>query len=299
MNNTWWAFATGSIAAAAVAACQSPVPSDDPEPHEDLQALLHDQPLTQIRLEAAPARSPTDDPARPAPSEHREIALPDNDAIGLWSFDDCDSKRTALFDSSFLGNTAFRSIGVACSDGIQHHRAVAITSAQDILHVPDQPNFTFEGGVTVAGWFRPAALGGNRTLFRKRDKDTSSFALMLNSGRFEFIVNIGDGHAISVIAPSRAKLGSFQHVAGSYDGTTARLYVDGVEVNNFAVPGTIPSGAGPLVMGNDGSRRWFSGAIDHALFATHALTADQVLALTCFPRANRTGGAHPRRRAAG
>src|SRR5262249_39811333 len=41
---------------------------------------------------------------------------------------------------------------------------------------------------------------------------------------------------------------------------------------------------GPLVMGNDGSERRFDGAIDSTLFATHALTADEMLALLCFPR---------------
>jgi hypothetical protein len=37
-------------------------------------------------------------------------------------------------------------------------------------------------------------------------------------------------------------------------------------------------------MGNDGSERRFAGAIDSTLFATRALTAEQVLALTCVPQ---------------
>ena len=80
-----------------------------------------------------------------------------------------------------------------------------------------------------------------------------------------------------------ARVGVFQHVAATYDGMVARLYVDGAEVNNFAIPGTIPPGPGPVLMGNDGSERRFSGAIDSTLFATHALTAAEVAALTCFP----------------
>ncbi|MEO7733710.1 MAG: LamG domain-containing protein, partial [Kofleriaceae bacterium] len=184
----------------------------------------------------------------------------------------------------FQLNTAFRSVGVACTAGVQDSTAVAIAAKEDIVYVPDQPDFTFETGVTVAGWFKPTALGSTRTLFRKRDKDTSSFALLLNGGKFQLVVNLGPGRAISVTAPAKAKLNVFQHVAATYDGTTARLYLEGIEVNSFAVPGTIPNGAGPLLMGNDGSERRFAGAIDSTLFATRALSSDEVLALTCVPQ---------------
>ena len=209
---------------------------------------------------------------------------PGGSVTGAWSFDDCSSARTNLADSFGL-NTAFRSVGVACTTGVQNTPAVAIAAREDIVYVPDQPDFRFENGVTVAGWFRPTALGGTKTLFRKRDKDTSSFALLLNGGKFQLVLNLGPGRAISVTSPSKARVGVFQHVAGTYDGTTARLYLDGREINSFTVPGSIPVGAGPLLMGNDGSERRFAGAIDSTLFSTHALTAAEVLGLTCVPQA--------------
>jgi hypothetical protein len=206
--------------------------------------------------------------------------LPGADPLGVWDFDDCNPERANLADS-FSDNTAFRSVDVACTTGVDGTQAVAIAATEDIVYVPDQPDFTFESGVTVAGWFRPDAVGGLNTLFRKRDKGTSSFALMLNSGRFELIIAVAPGVALSVTSPRRARTGVFQHVAGTYDGTTARLYVDGLEVNSFSVPGSIPRGPGPLLMGNDGSERRFDGTIDSTLFATHALTAEQILGLTC------------------
>jgi hypothetical protein len=263
-------------------ACDSsPDDEDDtgPRSQEELQALLHDDPLNDLppgssaRVAEAAADKPT-----------ASFVPPGANPVGAWSFDDCNPSRTNLFDS-FAGNTAFRSVGVACTTGVQNTQAVAIAAKEDLVYVPDQPNFTFEGGLTVAGWFNPTAAGNNKTLFRKRDKDTSSFALMLNSGKFELILSLGDNRAISLTSPRKAKVGVFQHVAATYDGNTARLYVDGLEVTSFTVPGTIPPGPGPLLMGNDGSERRFAGAIDSTLFATHALTADQVLALTCVPAA--------------
>ncbi|HEY0985801.1 MAG TPA: LamG domain-containing protein [Kofleriaceae bacterium] len=275
------------MSALALGACESD-PQDDhgDENHQDDQAVLHallrDAPLTQLLPGAAgaSARVGVEDVAGPADSN---FIAPGSNPIGVWNFDDCNSFRTNLSDSSFNGNMAFRSVGVGCADGIRGTQAVQIAAAEDLVYVPDQPNFTFEQGVTVAGWFNPAVIGGTRTLFRKRDKGTSSFALLLNAGKFQFVVDIGNDVAIGVSSPRKAKAGVFQHVAATYDGNTARLYVDGLEVNNFVVPGAIPLGAGPLLMGNDGSERRFAGAMDSTLFATHAFTADQVLALTCFP----------------
>ena len=247
--------------------------STSQDDQEELQALLHDLPLTtvppgQVGREAA------------AIGDLAEASGPPD---GAWNFDDCTSFRTNLADSTFDDNTAFRSVGVTCAPGLQG-QGVALAVPEDIVYVPDQPSFTFERGVTVAGWFKPTTTGGTRTLFRKRDKDTSSFALLLNAGKFQFVASLGEGRAISVTSPKKAKAGAFQHVAGTYDGTTLRLYVDGLEVTNFAVPGTIPPGPGPLLMGNDGSERRFNGIIDNTLFATHALTADEIQQLTCFPQ---------------
>lgn len=280
INKRALVFTCSTIALCATAACQS----DEPSEQDRLQALLHDAPLKQVPPGADAVSPPAKAGEAVAGGDHSNIILPSVNPLGVWNFEDCNSSRTNLTDSSFNNNMAFRSVGVTCTDGIQSSRAVSIAAPEDLVYVPDQPNFTFDSGVTVAGWFRPAAIGGTKTLFRKRDKGTSSFALLLDAGKFEFVVNIGNDIAISVLSPQKAKAGVYQHVAATYDGTTARLYVNGLLVNSFDASGTIPLGPGPLLMGNDGSERRYSGAIDSALFTTHALTADEVLALTCFPQ---------------
>ena len=257
-------------------ACR-PAATDD---QDELQALLRDADLTQLGpvARASGRAGPT-----AAVSDHSNLVLPSADPTGVWNFDDCIPLRSELADSSGKNHTAFRSVSVACADGIEGSAGVAIAASGDIVYVPDQPDFTFDSGVTVAGWFAPTTADRTQTLFRKRDQGTSSFALVLHRGKFRFVVNLGDAGAFSVTAPSPAALGAFHHVGATYDGAIARLYVDGVEVAHHSAAGTIPPGPGPLVMGNDGSERRFDGAIDSTLFATHALTATEMLALLCFP----------------
>ena len=273
-------FTFTTITLTVTAACQS----DEPSEQDRLQALLHDAPLKQVPPGADAVSPPAKAGEATAGGVHSNIVLPSDNPLGVWNFEDCSLSRSNLSDSSFNNNTAFRSVGVTCTDGIQNSRAVLIDFPENIVYVPDQPNFTFENGVTVAGWFKPAAIGGTKTLFRKRDKGTSSFALLLDAGKFEFVVDTGNDVVISVLSPQKAKVGVYQHVAATYDGTTARLYVDGLEVSHLDASGSIPAGSGPLLMGNDGNERRYNGAIDSTLFTTHALTANEVQALTCFPQ---------------
>jgi hypothetical protein len=193
-------FAISALAVwmASAAGCSS----DDADEAAQLQALLHDEPLRQVPPDASmPTGSGSATAARTSTALLADASGP---PIGAWDFDDCSAFQTQLRDSTFSNNTAFRSVNAACVDGVQG-RGVAIANTEDIVYVPDQPAFRFEQGVTLAGWFKPASTSGTRTLIRKRDRDTSSFALVLTGGKFQFVASFGNGRAASVTAPARAR----------------------------------------------------------------------------------------------
>ena len=174
-------------------------------------------------------------------------------------------------------------MSVACATGISQQAVSLADKDNDIVYVPDQPNFTFGGGVTVAAWFNPTSVNQTRTLFRKRDDGSSSaFALVLNGGKYQFVVNLGNGKAASVIAPTKVKANSWAHVGATYDGTWLRLYLNGKEVASQRAVGSVAPAIGPFLMGNDGSKRLFAGLLDEAFFDARALSAAEVLALTCL-----------------
>src|SRR4051812_12940942 len=84
-----------------LAACETPVGDDDdaPRSQEQLQALLHDDPLTHLPPGSSSRAADT-----VAGTPH---LVPQGDPLAAWSFDDCNPFRTQLFDSVF-DNTAFR-----------------------------------------------------------------------------------------------------------------------------------------------------------------------------------------------
>lgn len=202
-------------------------------------------------------------------------------ALGVWPFDDCNSGRTNLNDQGPNGNTAFRAVNVACVAGISG-QAVSLSSPnEDIITVPDQPNFVFNSGVTVAGWFNPSSVQQTSSLIRKRQDDSSAFVLAIHGGRYRFVVDLGQGRAAAVSSRDRAVVGRWTHVAATYDGAMLRLYVDGLEVGSTRVRSPIRNSSGPILMGNDGTHRLFRGLIDNAFLDARALSAAEVNELLC------------------
>ena len=198
--------------------------------------------------------------------------------LARWEMDDCNMGRTELRDQSGNGFTAYRSVGVVCVPGIEGS-AVALPNPRDIVFVPDQPAFSLAGGVTVAAFVNPFETTGVRSLIRKRDGKTSSFVLLVNNRRFQFVISRTGASPVTVSAP--AELDKFSHVAASYDNQDLRLFVDGQQVAVTRAPGVILGGEGPVLVGNDADGRKFEGTVDRVIFDTKALAPQLIAAETC------------------
>jgi hypothetical protein len=199
---------------------------------------------------------------------------------GFWRFDDCNMGRTELLDSSFTSHTAYRSVTAFCRPGVLNS-GIGFDEDDDMVLVPDQPNFVFSEGFTVAAWVKPTDLGGVRTIFRKRMDGTSSFVLVENGKNFQVVINLSNGKAADVQAP--ATLDKFTHVAATYDGIYLKLYLDGAEAASKRVVGRLSDGVGPLLMGNDANKRRIDGIIDSVLFDTVPASPAEIVKLTCLP----------------
>ena len=125
------------------------------------------------------------------------------------------------------------------SDGLDNY-ALDFTDLGYVEVVPDpnatnDPNLTnLDVGLTVAGWVNADDWDGNRRMIQYGDTsgDTQNiFRLLCENGSLKFIPDISNSgytsrQAITPIFPA----GEWHHVAGTYDGITVNLYVDGVLV---------------------------------------------------------------------
>jgi hypothetical protein len=105
----------------------------------------------------------------------------------------------------------------------------------DLVQIPDSPGLNVSK-VTVAAWVRNTASPGiNRYILAKGSDQCvrASYGMYTSSnGGVAFYVSDHDQFYRSPEAPTSVWDGKWHNVAGTFDGTTVRLYVDGKQIGN-------------------------------------------------------------------
>ncbi len=240
-----------------------------------LARLMEDGDVAALGLAATPP--PVKAPVRSCPNGDCSGA-----PLAFWNLDDCNSLSTQLLDSastSEISHPAFRAVSAACVASIDGF-GVRLAGTNDIIYAPDQPDFVFDQGLTVAAWINPDSTSGSQSIFRKRLDSSSAFVLAIDGGRLTFALRLTDGKTVGVAAPIRAK--RYTHVAATYDGKQAVLYVNGAVAATARASGTIARGAGPVFIGNDASGRELAGIVDDIWLDTLAASPSVIQGLTCI-----------------
>jgi hypothetical protein len=153
-----------------------------------------------------------------------------------------------------LGVQAAQRDGVLALDG----KAACLQVGAQQLPLPDGP-FTLEA------WLRGKDFKGRRGLLAKTEN--SEYALFGSEGVPEFVVWLGDRYATATRKEPPLTVGKWHHLAGVYDGTNVRLYVDGALAAEVAAQGKRKTNKLPLFIGADPNKggapgSFFEGAMD-------------------------------------
>jgi hypothetical protein len=139
--------------------------------------------------------------------------------------------------------------------------------------------FTGKTKVTIQAWVRSETNSGLGTIVGNYNYPTNnnSMQMMLrrDGANYAFWLDSGSGYT-SVSAMGSVVLNTWQHVTGTWDGTTMRIYVDGVLANSSAKTGVIPSRTTSFSIGSNTSER-FDGDIDEVRLWDKALTATDIM----------------------
>ncbi|MGC2063788.1 MAG: LamG domain-containing protein, partial [Thermodesulfovibrionales bacterium] len=212
----------------------------------------------------------------------RPCTKPPAGLVSWWSADgdandSVDGNNGALMNSTTYGQGM---VGPAFSfDGVD-----------DFIEIPDSPALAIADAISIDAWFKTNTLIHGAPIYNRRvavANDLGGVSLELNNystntntiGLNLFI----NGGWKTLYAPAEAiTIGRWYHVAGTYNGTVMRLYLDGIEVNSMAVNGPITiAGTPSVVIGRNVPTPsiFFNGLIDEVEIFNRALSDVEIAAI--------------------
>lgn len=189
--------------------------------------------------------------------------------VGWWRFNEGSGKNVT--DSSYYGNNG----NISGADWTTNATSgyALIFKGGDNVSVPHS-NSLNTPNITVETWIRPANLtitAGADVVFVAKGTTGTGKSWMLHSrgngtAAFPaFSVSRDAGATFTTITANNTPLSinTWYHIAGAYDGSRLRLYLNGIEINNTALTGSINLNNKILSIGaQETGTNNFNGTID-------------------------------------
>ncbi|MDY6933575.1 MAG: DUF2341 domain-containing protein [Spirochaetota bacterium] len=212
--------------------------------------------------------------------------------VGLWHMDE--GSGNTIGDSSGNNNTGTNHyagwVGADggrwgdSSIGFSNGDSLDFDGGSDYVLVPDNSSLDLMD-ITIEAWCNPDDLFGFQYQYFVSKYDISgqrSYALAVDqsSNSIRFLTSF-DGYNYNNLQGGSLSTGTWYHVVGTFDGTTKRLYVNGVLVNTTFVSGILHFSTADLTIGTRSdlnSNYDFNGTIDEVAIYDRALSTEEIRA---------------------
>ena len=197
--------------------------------------------------------------------------------IGWWRLDE--GSGTMAFDSSGNGNDArFEGSPMWVDEG-KLGKALRFNGSSDYLAAPDSESLDINGDqLSIAAWINgedwPAA---NHVVRKIADTGTGSiYMIRVQPDTVRVYLNTSAGETL-VQGTTALTINEWTHIVLTYDGTQARIYVNGQLDVSMDVSGEVTESDNELRIGRGEPAGYFMGMIDDARLYNHALTESELL----------------------
>ena len=210
---------------------------------------------------------------------------------GLWKFDgQTVDDSTGSNNPNTLEGGASYSTDVPVGD-VEH--SLSLDGVDDYVSVPHSTGLNITGAITVEAWVKYTSNGNYQNIVAKECYGTTGcggYALQItNAGKLRFVIYLGGSSFETVSGATTITQGEWHHVAGVFDGTQRRVYLDGEQDGSVSDTSAPVSGTANLAIGRRSgvSQYYFDGLVDEvrvsaaALYTTTSFTEERDLTATC------------------
>jgi chitodextrinase len=199
--------------------------------------------------------------------------------VAAYSFNE--NTGSTVTDSSSNDNTGTIANATWTGAG-RYGNALVFNGSSSRITIADAPSLYLGTGATLEAWVNPSTT-------------SASWADIIYKGNDNYYVDAVNGAPVAGVTlssstnsntfgPSALPTNTWTHLAETFDGSTIRLYVNGVQVGSTALNGTLLTSTNPLEIGSDHIYgQYFQGTIDEVRIYNVALTPTQIQADMATP----------------
>jgi hypothetical protein len=206
------------------------------------------------------------------------VANADTPDVGWWKLDE--GSGTTAVDTSVNGNNGTLFNGPQWVAG-KTDGALDLDGINDYVDCGNAASLNITGAITVAAWVKTndSGNGEHNPYVTKGDH---AFSLKhRNDNNVSFFVYVNSGWRVAMYPVDSSFNGVWHHLAGTYDGTNVKFYVDGTLQATTAYTGTINSTTYPVNIGRNSeiTSRLYDGLIDDVRIYSSALAQADISAI--------------------
>ena len=195
------------------------------------------------------------------------------DVAGWWPFDEGSGTNTASLVGTNLTGTLVGDPLPTWTSGI-FSNALGFDGVQNELVVADDPQLSPTNALSITAWVKTALAMTSEVVAKwSTNAVAGSYLLSLTNGQVMLELMLNGRYTALVGQAAGLSDTNWHHIAGSYDGATMQVYVDGAIVGSQLASGSVAVVDAPLRMG------LLSGQLDDVRLYNQALPPDYVSGL--------------------